>query len=253
MRCVKEPRASRLRNLALPGGAFLAFVFFPAVLEGLLHFLFPTEFQWLYPRETPAVLAWEHLRLVAVSSGMAALVGVLLGIGVTRKGGRPFLPAVEDLVALGQTFPPVAVLALAVPAVGFGFRPALLALFIYGILPVARNAIDGLESVPGEVVDAARGIGMEPLQVLLKVELPLALPVILAGVRTSVVINVGTATIGATIGAGGLGVPIIAGLIGENPAYVLEGALLSALMAIFLDRGLGQLSPSLCRGSGEEA
>jgi osmoprotectant transport system permease protein len=94
---------------------------------------------------------------------------------------------------------------------------------------------------------------MEPLQVLLKVELPLALPVILAGVRTSVVINVGTATIGATIGAGGLGVPIIAGLIGENPAYVLEGALLSALMAIFLDRGLGQLSPSLCRGSGEEA
>ena len=87
---------------------------------------------------------------------------------------------------------------------------------------------------------------MNPLLVLWKVELPLAMPVILAGVRTSVVINVGTATIGATVGAGGLGVPIVAGLVGENPAFVLEGALLSALMAIFLDQGLGKLSP----GSG---
>lgn len=227
----------------LLGGALVFMGFFPGSLEGLLKGLFPLEDQWLYPRESPAVLLWEHLRLVAVSSFLAALAGSLLGGFSTRRIGRPFLPMIEDLLSLGQTFPPVAVLALAVPAVGFGFKPALLALFLYGMLPVARNAIDGLESVPGEVKDAARGIGMNPGRVLWKVELPLALPVIMAGIRTSVVINVGTATIGATIGAGGLGVPIVAGLIGENSAYVLEGALLSALMAVVLDQGMARLAP----------
>lgn len=222
----------------LLGGALVFLGFFPVLLESLFRGLFPLETQWLYPRESPAVLLWEHLRLVAVSSFLAAMAGSLLGVFATRRYGRPFLPVIEDLLSLGQTFPPVAVLALAVPAVGFGFKPALLALFLYGMLPVGRNAIDGLESVPEEVKEAARGIGMDPVRVLWKVELPLALPVIMAGIRTSVVINVGTATIGATIGAGGLGVPIVAGLIGENPAYVLEGALLSALMAVFLDQGL---------------
>ncbi len=224
-------------------GTLVFLGFSPVLLEGLLKGLFPLEAQWLYPRESPAVLLWEHLRLVAVSSFLAALAGSLLGIVATRRFGRPFLPAIEDLLSLGQTFPPVAVLALAVPAVGFGFKPALLALFLYGMLPVARNAIDGLESVPEEVKDAARGIGMTPARVLRKVELPLAMPVIMAGIRSSVVINVGTATIGATIGAGGLGVPIVAGLIGENPAYVLEGALLSALMAVVLDQGMARLAP----------
>lgn len=222
----------------LLGAALFSLAFSPGILERALRGLFPGEAQWLYPREMPAVLLWEHLRLVGISSLLASLSGIALGIGVTRRFGRPFLPALGDLSALGQTFPPVAVLALAVPAVGFGFKPAFLALFLYGMLPVVRNTIDGLEGVPGEVKDAARGIGMSPLLVLWKVELPLAMPVILAGVRTSVVINVGTATIGATVGAGGLGGPIVAGLVGGNPAFVLEGALLSALMAIFLDQGL---------------
>lgn len=229
------------------GGILALLVFSPAFLEGLLRRWFPLESQWIYPRESPAVLLWEHLRLVAVSSFLSALAGCLLGIFSTRRAGRPFLPVIEDLLSLGQTFPPVAVLALAVPAVGYGFKPALLALFLYGMLPVARNAIDGLLSVPGEVKDAARGIGMSSGRILWSIELPLALPVIMAGIRTSVVINVGTATIGATIGAGGLGVPIVAGLIGENPAYILEGALLSALMAVFLDQGLGRLAPAMQR------
>lgn len=244
---MKLPWEQRLRKWVFPlllGMILLVAASFPVLLEKGLRFLFPGEGQWIYTRESPAMLLGEHLKLVAASSLMAAVCGSLVGIGATRRAGRAFLPVLEDLLALGQTFPPVAVLALAVPALGFGFRPAFLALFLYGLLPVARNAIDGLESVPEEVKDAARGVGMTPVRVLLGIELPLALPVILAGVRTSVVINVGTATIGATIGSGGLGVPIIAGLVGENPAFVMEGALLSALLAVFLDQGLGLLVPS---------
>jgi osmoprotectant transport system permease protein len=140
---------------------------------------------------------------------------------------------------MGQTFPPVAVLAVAVPVVGFGFKPTIIALFLYGLLPVLRNTITGLESVSPDILEASYGMGMTPLQVLTGVELPLAAPVVMAGVRISTVINIGTAALGATIGAGGLGKPIIAGLIGENPAYILEGAILVGFFAIIVDMGLG--------------
>ena len=158
----------------------------------------------------------------------------------------------------------MAVLALAVPLVGFGFRPTVLALFLYGILPVLTNTIAGLEGVPAETLEAAEGMGMTPWQVLTRVQAPLALPVILAGVRTSVVINVGTATVGAVIGAGGLGTAIVAGLVRENPSFVLQGALGAALLALLLDRALGLLeraagsptaapSPAAPRGSRRPA
>jgi osmoprotectant transport system permease protein len=132
-----------------------------------------------------------------------------------------------------------------VPVVGFGARPTIVALLVYGLLPVVRNTISGLEGVPAEVVQAARAMGMTKGQVLRRVELRLALPVIMAGVRTSVVINIGTATLGATIGAGGLGAPIIAGLIGQNPAYILEGAVVAGLLAVIADNALEQAEAAL--------
>jgi osmoprotectant transport system permease protein len=118
--------------------------------------------------------------------------------------------------------------------VGYGFQPTIIALFIYGLLPIVRNTIAGLESVPSDVKEAAKGMGMSSFQIWYKIELPLSFPLIMAGIRTSTIINIGTATLGATVGAGGLGSPIIEGL-GRNPAYVIEGAILVALFAIIID------------------
>jgi osmoprotectant transport system permease protein len=201
--------------------------------------LFPSLQSVVYPLAPFSQLVWEHIVLVFFSSALATLMGVGIGIALTRTWGRDFLPPVSALASIGQTFPPVAVLAIAVPVVGFGFKPTVIALFLYGLLPVLRNTLAGIESVSPDVIEAARGMGMKPHQILFKVEIPLSAPIIIAGVRVSTVINIGTAALGATIGAGGLGKPIIAGLIGENPAYILEGAILVGFLAIIVDRLLG--------------
>ncbi|MBI4187695.1 MAG: ABC transporter permease [Chloroflexi bacterium] len=200
-----------------------------------LSTLFPQETRVLHPRSLP-VLVWEHVQLVVISSNITTIVGVPLGIWVTRPGGRDFLPIVNDITSFGQTFPPVAVLALTVPMLGFGSLPTIVALFLYGLLPIVRNTIAGLRAVPPDVIDAASGLGMNRLQVLLRMEIPLAARVILAGVRTSVIINIGTAMIGAVIGAGGLGSPIIAGLAQDNIAYIIEGAMPAAMLALIADQ-----------------
>lgn len=216
--------------------------------ESALRSLFPEESQVLHPRADLLVLVGEHLELVVVSSLITVAVGIPVGIWVTRPAGRDFLPVVSDLTSFGQTFPPVAVLALAVPVMGFGFMPTVVALFLYGLLPVIRNTIAGLQSVPPALVDAARGMGMSQAQTLFRVELPLATRVILSGVRISVVINIGTAMIGAVIGAGGLGSPIIAGLVQDNLAFVLEGSVPAALLAVLADQLLGNIEASLEHG-----
>jgi osmoprotectant transport system permease protein len=206
-----------------------------------MSWLFPSLDRVIYDMAPFTELVVEHVVLVLVSSGLAALFGLTTGIAVTRSRGRDFLPAVSAFASMGQTFPPVAVLAIAVPVVGFGFKPTIIALFLYGLLPIVRNTITGIDSVDSDVLEAARGMGMTPFQVLKSVEIPLAMPVILAGIRISTVINIGTATLGATIGAGGLGKPIIAGLISENPAFILEGAILVGFFAIIVDTTLGMV------------
>lgn len=213
-----------------------------------LALLFPGTSTLLYPRADPAWLVGEHLLLVGVSSALAVTVGMGLGILVTRPRGLPFLPVAERLAAVIQTFPPAAVLALSVPALGFGFSPTIAALFLYSVLPILRNTLEGLRTVSAGAVDAARGMGMTPGQVLTRVEMPLALPVILAGVRTSVIVNVGTATIGATIGAGGLGAPIISGLVNQNPAFLTEGTLIVGLLALTIDTAFAAVESAVAGG-----
>jgi osmoprotectant transport system permease protein len=208
-----------------------------------LKLLFPGEAQVLHPRSL-LVLVSEHIRLVAISSVLTVIIGVPLGIWVTQPGGRNFLPIVTDIASFGQTFPPVAVLALSVPMLGFGLLPTVVALFLYGLLPVVRNTIAGLRSVPRDVLDAASGMGMNRAQALARVQIPLAAPVILAGIRISVIINIGTAMIGAVIGAGGLGSPIIAGLVQDNTAYIVEGAAPAAMLAILADQLLADIEAS---------
>jgi osmoprotectant transport system permease protein len=142
---------------------------------------------------------------------------------------------VRDLAALAQTIPPVAVLVLAVPVLGYGTAPTVLALFLFSVLPILGNTVTGLQQVDPHLLEASTGMGMRDWRRLVVTELPLASPVILAGVRTAAIISIGTATIGATIGAGGLGVVIIAGLVRNNLAFITAGALASALLALIID------------------
>jgi len=211
-------------------------------LEPVFHSLFAAQERVMYRQESFINLLGAHVALVLVSSGSALVVAVAAGIWVTRPAGQAYRSTVESLVAMGQTFPPVAVLALAVPLVGFGEWPAYIALALYGLLPMLQAVIAGLESTPDAVVDAAKGIGLSPWQIFRSVELPLAAPVILAGVRTSVTINIGTVAIAATVGAQNLGSPIIIGLSGFNTAYVLQGAILTVLLAITADGAFEYLS-----------
>ena len=226
-----------MKRVLLPGLGLAIIVVFsvPELLGPVLGTVFPGAPDLIYERATVSRLIFEHLYLVGVSSLAATAAGLLVGVIVTRENGRPFLPLAQDASSLAQTFPPVAVLALAVPVLGFGFTPTIAALFVYSVLPVIKNTIAGIEAVPADVREASVGMGMQPLERLLRTELPLAARVIMAGVRTSAVLNVGTATIGATIGAGGLGRIIIAGLVRDNTAWVLTGAVVAATLALLID------------------
>lgn len=232
----------RVRPFIAPSAAlalYLAIAALPRAWEAGLRFLFPGETRFIYPDATPLELVWQHLEIVAISSVLSVVIGIALGVFVTRPAGADFYDVVADMTNLGQTFPPIAVFTLAVPLLGFGLKPTVLALTIYGVLPVLQNTVAGLEGLPANVLESASGMGMRPVQRLARVELPLAVPVIMAGVRVSVIVNVATATIGAIANAGGLGTPIINGLVNLDPAITLEGALLAAGLALILDGYLG--------------
>jgi osmoprotectant transport system permease protein len=215
---------------------FFALVFFLPAAEPLLRRLFPGVTHPLYLRASFFELTLAHAFLTATSSLAAAVIGITTAIFVTRRVGHEFLGLAGAIAAIGQTFPPVAVLALAVPWLGYGAAPTLAALILYSILPILETSIAGLRNVPESVREAARGMGFSAAGLLLAVELPLALPFILAGLRTAVIINIGTATIGSTVGALSLGSPIVEGLAAANIAYVVEGALVVGLFAILTDR-----------------
>lgn len=197
-------------------------------------------FAWAFPGEVPPVydrgsfvaLAASHLTLVALAVGAASLSGTVAAVVVTRPWGRAVAPLVGLLAKTGQSFPPAAVLALLVPVLGFGDAPTLAALFLYGLLPVTENMQAGLRGVPGPVRQAAAGIGFSPWRALFLVELPLAWRQGFSGIRTAVVVALGTATLGSTVGALTLGTPIIDGLVINKPGFVLQGAIPLALLAV---------------------
>jgi osmoprotectant transport system permease protein len=231
---------------------FGALVLFMPATAPLFHWLFPENPRPVFLRASFLELTLAHAELVVLSAGAAATFALALGIFVTRQTGREFLPTVGAVAAIGQTFPPAAVLALAVPALGYGEAPTLLALFLYSILPVLEATIAGLNAVPADVREAAEAVGFSPAAKLIRIELPLAAPYIVAGSRTSVIIAIGTATIGSTIGALSLGSPIIEGLAAENTAYVIQGAILVALFAILVDRAFEMLERRLAIPSRSE-
>jgi osmoprotectant transport system permease protein len=235
------PQARR-RTLATVGivaaaAAFFAIVANQALVARMLVALFGTARDPVFP--TPLLtLTMQHLAIVAISSALTIAVGLPLGIWVTRASGQDFRDVVSASVDFGQVFPPIAVLALMLPWLGIGLKPAVVALFLYGLFPVVSSTVAGLDAVPSAVVDAARGMGMGKWRILFEVELPLASAVILAGIRTSVIINVGTATVAAATGAGGLGLPIYTGISTQNIGNVIEGAVTVSALALVLDGAL---------------
>ncbi|MFY0988888.1 ABC transporter permease [Halomonas sp. C05BenzN] len=240
-------RASGVRRWWRPA-AWLALLLLASLgmaeMEGVYRWIEPDAREVIYRRTDFLTLLGRHLLVVGVASLLAILAGVGAAVLVTRPAGRDFLPLVAQFASMGQTFPPVAVLALAVPVLGFGTLPIIVALVLYGLLPIVRNSLAGLQGIDPSVHEAARGMGMSRGQVLRQVELPLAAPVMLAGVRTSVTVNIATAALGATVGASNLGDPIISGIVNGNTAYIVQGALLIGLLALTVDSGFEQL---LCR------
>ena len=241
--------AGNLLRLGLLG-LLLALVLQPNWFTPLFAPLAPAGGPVIYARSSLLSLSLSHLGLVALASVAATLVAVTLAIFVTRPVGASFLPLSRTITNIGQTFPPVAVLALAVPALGFGSGPTLVALFLYGLLPIFENAITALSTLPPATMAAARGMGLNRWQRLWRVELPLALPVILTGIRLSVVIALGTATIGSTVAARTLGEVIIAGLLTNNTAYVLQGGLIVGLFAVLIYDAMAQLERYLAARMG---
>ncbi|MGA2337674.1 MAG: ABC transporter permease [Terriglobales bacterium] len=197
-------------------------------------------------REQVLELTLEHLWLVGVSTLLAVLVGIPVGIMIARwpKWNKPVL-AVANII---QTIPSLALFGFLLPVPWLGERVgrlAILALTLYALLPVIRNTYTGIRGVDPAVVEAGRGMGMTDCQLLLRVELPLALSVILSGVRVAVVISVGLATIAAAIGAGGLGEFIFRGLAMVNNQLILAGAVPAAILALSADLSLGWLERRL--------
>jgi osmoprotectant transport system permease protein len=241
-------RAATLLRLAALG-LLLAFLVTPERFAPLFAPLTQGGAPPIYDQGNLGMLALEHLVTVLIACLASTVIAVTLGILVTREGGAEFLPLSRSVVNFGQTFPPVAVLALAVPLVGFGAKPTLIALFLYGLLPIFENTVVGLRTCPAAVLEAACGMGMSARQRLLAVELPLAMPLILEGIRLSLVINIGTATLGSTVAAKGLGEVIIAGLLSNNTAFVLQGGLATGLMAVLLYDGVAALERRICHSA----
>lgn len=245
---MKGAAARRWRPVLGPLLGWLAFFALVSAQQGwkaALSRLFPQVSTPVFERETLLALTAQHLQLTGLSMLLVLAAGLTLGLWATRRRGQPFLPLVGNLTTVGQTFPPVAVLFLALPILGFGPRAAILALFAYALLPVTRGVILGLQSVPADVQDAARGLGLSERERLWRLEWPAALPSTLAGIRTALVLTVATATLAPLVGTGGLGVPIIAGLGADNLALILEGAVPVALLALLCDWTLRVLERSL--------
>lgn len=181
----------------------------------------------------------EHVQLTFVSTLIVVLLAVPLGVLLTRPGARRFSPAVLAVANIGQATPSIGVLVLMAITVGIGFDKAVYALVIYAALPVLRNTIVGLTQVDRTLVEAGRGMGLSGWQVLRRVELPLSVPVVLAGIRTALIINVGTATLATFVGAGGLGFLIDQGIRFDRMPVLITGSVLTAVLALLLDWAAG--------------
>jgi osmoprotectant transport system permease protein len=239
-----------------PGG-WRALVVQPALVAvGVLAFLLwraTTELTDTEARQLGAATLWgstlRHLSLAVVSAAIVLAIAIPLGIALTRPALRRFTPAVIGVANVGQAAPAIGLFVLLATWLGFGYWTTIVALVVYSALPVLRNTMVGIQGVDRRLVEAGRGMGMSGIAVLLRVELPLATPVILAGARTALVLLVGTATLATFINGGGLGVLINTGITLSLNSLLISGALLVALLALAVD-WLGRVVEHVARPKG---
>ncbi len=181
----------------------------------------------------------EHIGLTLMSLFFAVLISIPAGVFIAKKDR--LASGVIGFAGILQTIPSIALLGFLIPILGIGVKPAIFALFLYALLPILRNTCTGIQQVEPAITEAAQGMGMTSTQILLKVELPLAVPIIFAGIRTATVINVGVATLAAYIGGGGLGEFIFTGISLNDSTMILAGAMPAALLAIIFDQVLASL------------
>ncbi|WP_374327807.1 ABC transporter permease [Streptomyces sp. PSKA30] len=194
---------------------------------------------------------WQHIELTVISTFFVLIIAIPLGILLTRKAFRRATPAAMAIANMGQATPAIGLLALLVIWLGIGRRAALIGIIVYAVLPVLSNTIAGLKANDPTLLEAARGIGMSPTGVLRKVELPLAVPLILAGVRTALVLNVGTATLATFGGGGGLGTLITTGITSQRMPVLVLGSILTVSLALLVD-WMASLAELLLRPRGLE-
>ncbi len=180
-------------------------------------------------------LTREHLKLTGIATVLILVLAIPGGILLSRPWARPLTPVVLGIANIGQAFPAIGLLILLTMKFGIGVRVALISIVVYGLLPILRNTLVGLQQIDKAVIESARGMGLTSGQTLLRVELPLAVPVILAGVRTTLVLTVGVATLATFVNAGGLGSAIVTGLKLQRTSVTVTGAVLVMSMAFFLD------------------
>ena len=205
---------------------------------------------WNYVLNHPDKI-WEwtlqHLYIVLVANAVAVIVGVVIGIYISGKGRERVADTVIYLASIMMTVPSLALYgilmgvlsALTLPSIGF--LPVVIALILYGLLPIIRNTYTAIREVDPAMIEAGRGMGMSERQILTKVKLPLAVPIIMAGLRQAIVMNIGIAAIGAYIGAGGLGQPIFRGIANYRTDLIIVGAVFVSLLAIIIDFLMGGL------------
>jgi len=194
---------------------------------------------------------WQQIKLVAISTFFVLIIAIPLGILLTRRAFRRGTPVAMAIANMGQATPAIGLLALLVIWLGTGTKAALIGIIVYAVLPVLSNTIAALKANDPTLLEAARGIGMSPLGVLSRIELPLAVPLILAGVRTALVLNVGTATLATFGGGGGLGVLITTGITNQRMPVLMLGSILTVVLALLVD-WLASLAELLLRPRGLE-
>lgn len=206
---------------------------------------------FIQARQSQLILTiWEHIQISIIALLLAAIVGVLIGIFLTRV---PHLANfVIGVASVIQTIPSLALLGFMIPLLGIGTTPAIVALFLYSLLPILRNTYTGIQGVETSLTEAGIGMGMTSFQVLFMVELPLALPIIMAGIRTATVTIIGVATLASLIGAGGLGDLIFGGIAMANNFMIFAGAIPAAILAILSDGLLGQVERKMMPVSVKE-
>ncbi|TRV81540.1 ABC transporter permease [Streptomyces sp. 130] len=185
--------------------------------------------------DTVEVRWWQHVKLTAISTFWVLVIAIPLGIALTRRGLTRAAPVVTAIANIGQATPAIGLLALLVIWLGIGPSTAITGMVIYAVLPVLSNTVAGLKAIEPNMVEAARGIGMSAMGTLTKVELPLAVPLILAGVRTALVLNVGTATLATFGGGGGLGDLITSGIQTQRMPVLVLGSVLTVVLALLVD------------------